>query len=213
MSRPRSRAAHAHAAATGALLIAFVAGCRGETSKNPPIVVIRNMYQQPRYNMQGESEFFADHRTMRPPVAGAVSREREVDPEIATGRVADDSAYVLTIPRRTVNELGGMTSLLARGQDRYRIYCTPCHDATGSGNGEVAAHAVATGAAAMKPPTYHQDRLRHAPDGQIFATISNGVRNMPAYDYQIPLNDRWAIVGYVRALQVSQASVGEQSKL
>jgi len=195
------------------LVTAALTGCRGETSKDPPIVPIRNMYHQPRYNIQAESEYFADHRTMRPPVVGAVAREREVDPEIATGRLADDSAYVLTIPRRTVNELGGMSSLLARGKDRFGIYCTPCHDATGSGNGEVAAHAVAVGAAAMKPPTYHQDRLRHAPDGQIFATISNGVRNMPAYDYQIPLNDRWAIVGYVRALQVSQASVGEQSKL
>jgi mono/diheme cytochrome c family protein len=194
-------------------LAAALVACRGETSKDPPIVPIRNMYDQPRYNIQSESEFFKDHRTMRPPVEGAVAKEREVDPEIATGRLPDDSAYVMTIPKRTIDGFGGMTSLLARGQDRYKIYCTPCHDATGSGNGEVAAHAVATGAAAMKPPTYHQDRLRHAPDGQIFATISNGVRNMPAYAYQIPLNDRWAIVGYVRALQVSQASVGEQSKL
>jgi mono/diheme cytochrome c family protein len=202
-----------HLALAGTLALAAAAGCRGQTSKDPPIVPIRNMYQQPRYNIQGESEYFADHRTMRPPVEGAISREREVDPEIATGRLPDDSAYVLTIPKRTISDLGGMTSLLARGHDRYQIYCTPCHDATGSGNGEVAAHAVATGAAAMKPPTYHQDRLMHAPDGQIFATISNGVRNMPAYAYQIPLNDRWAIVGYVRALQVSQASVGEQSKL
>jgi mono/diheme cytochrome c family protein len=192
---------------------AVVAGCRGETSKDPPIVPIRNMYDQPRYNIQSESEFFADHRTMRPPVEGAIARERDIDPEVATGRLADDSGYVLTIPKRAVDSFGGMEKLLARGRDRYGIYCTPCHDATGSGNGEVAAHAVALGAAVMKPPTYHQDRLRHAPDGQIFATISNGVRNMPAYGFQIPTHDRWAIVGYVRALQVSQASVGEQSKL
>jgi hypothetical protein len=192
---------------------ALVAGCRGETSKDPPIVPIRNMYDQPRYNIQSESEFFADHRTMRPPVEGAIARERDIDPEVATGRLGDDSGYVLTIPKRAVDSFGGMEKLLARGRDRYGIYCTPCHDATGSGNGEVAVHAVATGAAVMKPPTYHQDRLRHAPDGQIFATISNGVRNMPAYGFQIPTHDRWAIVGYVRALQVSQASVGEQSKL
>ncbi len=188
-------------------------GCRGETSKDPPIVHIRNMYIQPRYGMQGESEYFADHRTMRPPVEGAVSREREIDPEIATGRLADHSGYVLTIPKAAISALGGMDKLLARGKDRYAIFCTPCHDATGSGNGEVAAHAVAAGAAVMKPPTYHIDRLRHAPDGQLFATISNGLRNMPAYAFQIPTHDRWAIVGYVRALQVSQASVGEQSKL
>jgi mono/diheme cytochrome c family protein len=188
-------------------------GCRGQTSKDAPIVPIRNMYNQPRYKIQGESEFFADHRTMRPPVEGAISREMDIDPEVATGRLADDSGYVLTIPRRAIDSFGGMDKLVARGRDRYGIYCTPCHDATGSGNGEVAVHAVRTGAAVMKPPTYHQDRLRHAPDGQIFATVSNGVRNMPAYSFQIPTHDRWAIVGYVRALQVSQASVGEQSKL
>ena len=190
-----------------------ISGCRGETSKDPPIVPIRNMYNQPRYKIQGESEFFADRRMMRPPVEGAVAREMDIDPEVATGRLADDSAYVLTIPKRAIDSFGGMDKLVARGRDRYGIYCTPCHDATGSGNGEVAIHAVATGAAVMKPTTYHQDRLRHAPDGQIFATISNGVRNMPAYGFQIPTHDRWAIIGYVRALQVSQASVGEQSKL
>jgi len=200
-------------AAVAALLLAAVSGCRGESSKDPPIIPIRNMYDQPRYNIQGESEYFADHRNMRPPVMGAVARERDIDPEVATGRLVDDSGYVLTIPKPVVAGYGGMDKLLARGKDRYGIYCTPCHDATGSGNGEVAAHAVATGAAVMKPPTYHQDRLRHAPDGQIFATISNGVRNMPSYAFQIPNRDRWAIVGYVRALQVSQASVGEQSKL
>jgi mono/diheme cytochrome c family protein len=188
-------------------------GCRGETSREPPLVIIRNMYHQPKYEMQAESEYFADHRTMRPPVEGAIARERDVDPEVATGRLADKSGYVLTIPKGPITALGGMDKLLARGKDRYAIYCTPCHDATGNGNGEVAAHAVATGAAVMKPPTYHIDRLRHSPDGQLFATISNGLRNMPAYGFQIPTNDRWAIVGYVRALQVSQASLGEQSKL
>jgi len=188
-------------------------GCRGETSKDPPIAIIRNMYWQPRYKIQSDSDYFADHRTMRPPVEGAIPRERDIDPESATGLLADQSSFVMTIPKHEIDALGGMDKLLARGKDRFGIYCTPCHDATGSGNGEVAVHAVATGAAVMKPPTFHQDRLRHAPDGQIFATISNGVRNMPAYAFQVPTNDRWAIVGYVRALQVSQASVGEQSKL
>jgi mono/diheme cytochrome c family protein len=168
------------------------------------------MYDQPRYKIQGESEFFSDHRMMRPAVEGAVARERELDPEVATGRLADDSGYVLTIPKRAVDAVGTIDKLLERGRDRYGIFCAPCHDATGSGNGEVAAHAVAAGAAAMKPPTFHQSRLRRAPDGQVFATISNGVRNMPPYGYQIPTYDRWAIVGYLRALQVSQASVGDQ---
>jgi mono/diheme cytochrome c family protein len=192
---------------------ALMAGCRGETSREPPIVIIRNMYDQPRYKIQAHSDYFADHRAMRPPVEGVIAREREIDPEVATGRLPDQSGYVLTIPKHAVDALGGMDKLLVRGKERYNIFCAPCHDATGSGNGEVVAHAVAVGAAVLKPPTYHQDRLRHSPDGQLFATISNGLRNMPAYGYQIPTNDRWAIVGYVRALQVSQASVGEQSKL
>ena len=202
-----------NAALVAATIGAALVGCRGQTSKDPPIVPIRNMYHQPRYNMQAESEYFADHRTMRPPVEGAVARERIVDPEVALGRLADESGYVLTVPRAVIASFGGMAALLSRGQERYGIYCAPCHDATGSGNGAVAQHAVAVGAAAMKPPSYHSERLRHAPDGQIFATITNGIRNMPAYGYQIPTQDRWAIVGYFRALQVSRASVGEQAHL
>jgi mono/diheme cytochrome c family protein len=194
-------------------VLASLTGCRGQTSRESPIVGIRGMYDQPRYDMQSKVTFFPDHRSMRMPVENTVSREAILDPQVATGRLADDSGYVLTIPKRAIDSFGGMDKLVARGRDRYGIYCTPCHDATGSGNGEVAVHAVATGAAVMKPPTYHQDRLRHAPDGQIFATISNGIRNMPAYGFQIPTHDRWAIIGYFRALQVSQASVGEQSKL
>ncbi len=190
-----------------------LAGCRGQTSKDPPVVIIRNMFDQPRYKMQARSDYFADHRAMRPPVDGAVARERELDPEVATGRLPDQSGYVLAIPRRVADSFGGMDKLLVRGKDRYNIFCAPCHDATGSGNGEVVARAIAVGGAVLKPPTYHQERLRHSPDGQMYATIANGLRNMPAYGYQIPTNDRWAIVGYVRALQVSQASVGEQSKL
>lgn len=203
-----------HPALLTALLGALLGttACRGETSREPPIVLIRNMYDQPRYKIQGESQYFADHRSMRPPVEGAIARERDIDPEVATGVLPDGTGYTLTIPKRAVDSFGGMDKLLARGHERYDIFCAPCHDATGSGNGEVAAHAVAAGASALKPPTYHQRRLRHSPDGQLFATISNGVRMMPAYGYQIPTHDRWAIVGYVRALQVSQASVGDQSK-
>jgi mono/diheme cytochrome c family protein len=170
------------------------------------------MYDQPKYKAQGATDFFSDHRMMRPPVPGAIAREREIDPEVATGRLADGSGYVLSTPKHAIDAFGGMDKLVARGQDRYGIFCAPCHDATGSGHGEVAAHAVAAGAAVMKPPSYHDARLRQAPDGQLFATISNGIRNMPAYGYQIPTVDRWAIVAYVRALQISQATVPEQLK-
>ena len=94
--------------------------------------------------------------------------------------------------------------MLKRGQQRYGIYCVPCHDATGSGEGMAKKRAVASGASAFVPPTFHQDRIRHIPDGQLFATITNGKSNMPPYAMQIKVDDRWAIVSYVRALQIAQ---------
>jgi mono/diheme cytochrome c family protein len=195
---------------TGAVVLASlssVAGCRGQTSKETPIVGIRNMYDQPRYSIQSESDFFDDGRTMRTPVADTVSREREIDIRFAEGRTEDNTAWLLTVPEPMVKRNNGMDKMVARGQERFNIYCTPCHDKTGSGHGMVQKRAVASGATAFAPPTFHQDRIRHMPDGQLFATMSNGKGNMPAYGAQIPVEDRWAIVTYVRALQVSQAKV------
>jgi mono/diheme cytochrome c family protein len=170
----------------------------------------RNMYDQERYNPESYSQFFPDHRTMRAPVPGTVARDRyEDDPEIATGLLADKSGYVMTIPQTYVQRAGGMEKVLARGQERFNIYCAPCHGRTGDGKGMV----VCKRDKASDPcqsrgfsplPSYEDPRLRAAPDGQIFATITHGVRTMPAYGPQIPVADRWAIVAYVRALQMSQ---------
>ncbi len=190
-----------------ALLVpTMLAGCVGDTSKEPPIVPIRNMYNQPRYDSQSKAPFFEDGRTMRPQVEGTLPVE--ADPEIAhaTGRTDDNTGWVLEIPAPIVERKGGMAALIERGQQRYGIYCAPCHGASGDGRGVVALRADAIGASAMLPPTFHDDRLRHIPDGQLFATISNGIRNMPAYRQSIPQDDRWAIVAYVRALQLSQSS-------
>ena len=189
-----------------ALLLVFsaLAACRGQTAEDPPIVPIRNMYNQPKYEMQQQGEFFEDERAMRSPVEGTISRETEIDPRIAHGRLDDDTGYVLTIPQEAIDKLDGMDHMLKRGQDRFGIYCTPCHGLDGSGQGMVVKHGF------VPPPTYHQDRLRHMPDGQLYATIENGVRNMPAYGPQIPTFDRWAIVAYVRALQISQQAVPEK---
>ncbi|MBS2011577.1 MAG: cytochrome c [Deltaproteobacteria bacterium] len=191
----------------GAVALSALTACRGQTSRESPIVGIRNMYDQPKYDVQEESSFFSDHRTMRPLVEGVVSREEELDPRIAQGRLEDQTGYVLEIPKEVAQKLGGPEAMLSRGRQRYGIYCAPCHDGTGSGNGLVKKRAVASGATAFVPPTFHQDRLRHAPDGQIFATITNGKNNMPPYAVQIPVHDRWAIVAYVRALQVAQPKV------
>jgi mono/diheme cytochrome c family protein len=179
--------------------IGALAGCRGQTTEDAPIVPIRNMYQQPKYSMQQESEYFSDHRNMRPPVDGVISREEEIDPKIAHG--VTDTGYVMVVAPEVVTRAGGMDAMLARGKERYGIYCTPCHGLSGAGDGIV----VKRNAGMPPPPTYHQDRIRHMPDGQVYATIENGIRNMPAYGPQLSVQDRWAIVEYVRALQVSQA--------
>jgi mono/diheme cytochrome c family protein len=186
---------------TGGLAVAAV-GCRSETSAQPPIMLERNMFQQQRYNPQARSKFFTDGRTMRKPVEHTQSRDYETNPEIVDGELADGSGYVLALPDPVLAQLGGLAGTIKRGQERYNIYCRPCHDATGSGHGTVIKRGMA------QPPTFHDDRVRHMPDGQLFATISRGVRNMPAYNYSIPVHDRWAIVSYVRALELSQA--GEQ---
>lgn len=193
------------------LLPLALLSCRGQTSKDSPVVGIRNMYDQPKYDIQEESSFFTDHRAMRPLVEGVISREEDTDPRLAQGRLEDQTGYVLTVPNEIITRMGGADAMLARGRARFGIYCTPCHDGTGSGNGLVKKRAIAGGATAFVPPTFHQDRLRHMPDGQLFATISNGKNNMPPYAMQIPVGDRWAIVSYVRALQIAQPKGSEST--
>jgi cytochrome c5 len=182
------------------LMVLAGAGCRGQTSTDPPIVVLRDMFNQARYNPQAESQLFLDGRTMRTPVLGTVSREREIDPEIGQGRLPDDTDYVAEVPQAVAQRFGGAPAMIERGLSRYDIYCRPCHDGTGAGRGTV----VTRSNWQPPPPSFHQDRLRQMPDGQLFATITHGVRTMPSYGAHIPVNDRWAIVSYVRALQLSQ---------
>jgi len=179
-------------------------GCVGAETDKPPIVGIRNMYNQPRYDTQEKKPFFADHRSMRPEIEGTVSREMEPALTLASGRTADDQ-YIMEVPMRLMATHGGTAAFVERGQDRYNIYCAPCHSYSGNGKGMVSRRADQLGAAGLVAPTFHDDRLRHIPDGQIFATITNGVRNMPSYAHNLPVDDRWAIVLYVRALQLSQA--------
>jgi cytochrome c5 len=190
------------AALWGSLLLELVAGagCRGQTSSEPPIVVLRDMFRQDRYNPQAESDLFANGRTMRTPVEGTVPREREIDPEIGQGRLPDDSGYVAEVPPVVAQHFGGAPAMIERGLARYEIYCRPCHDGTGNGRGTV----ITRSGWQPPPPSFHQERIRQMPDGQLFATITHGVRIMPSYGAQIPVDDRWAIVSYVRALQLSQ---------
>jgi hypothetical protein len=177
------------------LALTALAGCfRGLPSDQPPVHVNPNMDSQEKYKAQAEGPFFADSSAMRLPVPGT----------IAQGGLKHDSVYFFGFDSRgdTVknNPLDITMSLLERGQERYEIFCTPCHGGVGDGQG-----AVYLRNKGMLPPTnFHDDRLRSAPDGHIFSVIANGIRNMPAYKYQIPVEDRWAIVSYFRALQRSQ---------
>jgi Cytochrome C oxidase, cbb3-type, subunit III len=174
-------------------LIIILMGCyRGRPSENPPVHLNPNMDDQPRYNAQASSQFFEDSSAMRRPVEGTVARgELREDNIFYEGKNQDGSLV-------KKNPLPLTMDLLNRGQQRFNIYCSPCHDLTGSGRGIVVKKGF------LPPPTFHQQRLREVEDGHIFDVISNGIRNMPTYRHQIPVIDRWAIVTYVRSLQRSQ---------
>ncbi len=112
------------------------------------------------------------------------------DPHLYTGRV--NGALVTTFPFPVSREV------LERGRDRYNIFCAPCHDRVGNGNGMIVRRGF------RAPPSFHIDRLRQAPVGHYFDVITNGFGAMPDYAAQIPAHDRWAVIAYIRALQLSQ---------
>jgi len=173
------------------LALLVLAGCRGQASDESPVHLIGDMDWQPKVQPEEASPLFADGRGMRPLVPGTVP----------VGLLAEDDAYFRGKEgdkhvARTPVEV--TETLLRRGQDRFNIYCTPCHDKTGSGRGTVIQRGY------PPPIDLTGDRARGLPDGEIFDVITNGVRNMPAYRKQIPVEDRWAIVTWVRVLQRSQ---------
>lgn len=190
-------------ATLGCVLVLGLGACRGETSTEPPIVPLRGMHEMPRYDVQEAAAYFEDGRSMRMPVEGTVAMEEEIDQEIAEG-IRDDGTYVAQLPQAVLDRAGGMGALVERGQTRYNIYCAPCHSEVGDGHGMVSRRAEERGYT-FAAANFHDDRIRHMPDGQVYATITNGIRTMPAYRAQVPVQDRWAIVAYVRALQLSQA--------
>lgn len=175
-------------------------GCRGTISEKPPIHPNMNMDQQERKEAQEENNFFEDGRSMRQPVEGTVARGfRKADLAYYEG-VDSNGDWIAEAPVEFTQ------SFLYRGKERYEIYCTPCHGIAGSGQG-----IIMTGQYGYVPaPTFHQKRLREAPDGELYSAIYNGVRNMPSYAHQIKVEDRWAIVGYLRALQASQNITEEE---
>ena len=151
----------------------------------------QDMQDQPKYIPLRPTDFFDDHRSARPLVENTVARGHlKADTEFYTGKVGDKPAERFPFPITR--------DVMARGGQRYDIYCAPCHDRLGNGDGMVVRRGF------RRPPSYHIDRLRLVPDGYIYDVISNGFGAMPDYAVQIQPRDRWAIVAYVRALQFSR---------
>jgi len=178
--------------------LALIMRARVTTSSSPRIHVIPDMDNQPKYKTQSRNALFADRRAMRPPVEGAVARGEVLGEQaLMTGRDGENWVVESPVP---VDE-----ALLATGRQRYDIYCSPCHGLAGYGDGMVAKRAEALQEGTWTPPSsFHTDLVRQREAGHLFNTISNGIRNMPGYGSQIRVEDRWAIVAYVRALQRSQ---------
>jgi mono/diheme cytochrome c family protein len=167
-------------------LLPLVAGCA--------LIVAgcQKMAVQPSYRPYQPSDIFADGTSARPVPADTVARGHlQDDTLLFTGKDAsgqDSTQFPFAVTR----------AVLERGQQRFNIYCAPCHGPDGDGDGVVVQRGF------NRPPTYHSDRLRQAPVGHFFQVISNGFGAMPSYADQVPVNDRWAIVAYIRALQLSQ---------
>jgi mono/diheme cytochrome c family protein len=165
-------------------LVSFVAaaivlsGCR------------QDMHDQPKYVPLRESAFFSDARSARPLVDGTVARGHLRDDELLyTGKTNGADATIF--PFRVD------AAVMARGQQRFDVFCSPCHGRTGEGDGMVVRRGY------RRPPSIHQNRLREAPVGHFFDVITNGFGAMPDYASQIKAEDRWAIVAFIRALQLS----------
>ncbi|MFH1842227.1 MAG: cytochrome c [bacterium] len=183
------------------LPLAFIARSRVTDSQRPRIQVVPDMDSQPKYKTQAPGPLFADGRAMRKHVSGTVAHgELWADDKVALGRhtAGPDTGFVLTSPLPVTSEA------LARGRHRFDIFCAVCHGRLGDGNGMVHTRAAQLAEGTWTPPAnLTADLTAGRPAGFLFDTITNGVRNMPGYGRQIPIEDRWAIVAYLRALQRS----------
>jgi mono/diheme cytochrome c family protein len=167
-----------------------VAGFRGGISRQPPLEIFPDMKRQPRLRPQKPNPFFADERSSRLPVPGTIARGSPFeDIPVNTGRATGTTNWVET------NPLPVSAELLARGRERYVIYCSRCHGETGDGNG------ITTKYGMLRAGNFHDPRLIRMADGEIFNTVTAGKNLMPSYASQVTLTDRWAVIAYVRTLQ------------
>jgi mono/diheme cytochrome c family protein len=165
----------------GLLAVLTLAGCR------------QDMHDQPRFKPLAQSDFYGDLRSARNPMEATVTRgQLHEDTYLYTGKIGNNPGDYMPFP---VTD-----AVLARGRERFNIYCAPCHSRVGDGNGMIVQRGF------RRPSTFHIDRLRHVPLGYLFDVMTNGFGAMPDYASQIPPQDRWRIVAYIRALQLSQAA-------
>ena len=151
----------------------------------------QRMAVQPKYDPYEPSDFFADGMSARPRIPGTVARgELALTGFLATGKIngQDGDGFPFPVTMQVMN----------RGQERFNIYCSECHGRLGDGNGMIPSRGY------RRPPSYHTDTLRAAKTGHFFDVITNGFGAMSSYAAQVPVNDRWAIIAYIRALQLSQ---------
>jgi mono/diheme cytochrome c family protein len=180
----------------------FAAARQAHPSK-PQFHIVPNMDFQAYYKPQRKNDFFADGRADRAPVDGtvAVGRLRD-DTHLYEGKI--NGAWALTLPVSVVADQATM----ARGEELFGVYCAPCHGQDGSGDGMVHRRAFALKEGTwVKPSNLSESKVVVQPIGQLFNSVTNGIRNMPGYGHQIPAEDRWAILLYLRALQKSQMEI------
>lgn len=176
----------------------LIAAHRAGTREDPAPRVFTEMVDQPKYITQDLSPFFEDHRATRPPVVGTVARgELQEDDAVFRGKTGEQFTARIPIP---VSQ-----TLMDRGQKRFNIYCATCHGLAGNGDGMISRRAEELAEGTWVPPaSLNAEPVVKQLDGQLFNTMTYGIRKMPAYGPMIPVDDRWAIVFYVRALQRSQ---------
>ncbi|HVO60540.1 MAG TPA: cytochrome c [Terriglobales bacterium] len=151
------------------------------------------MQNQPYERPLSENTMYADKRSARPVVEGTVARGFErADTYYYTGKIGNEDGNYLPFPVTA--------EIMQRGQQRFNIYCSPCHGETGNGNGMIVQRGL------KRPPSYHNERLRKAPIGYFFDVMTNGFGVMLDYSQQVSPEDRWAIAAYIRALQLSQGA-------
>ncbi len=198
--------------------LALTARARVSSSDKPRPHLILDMDKQTKFKAQADSPIFADGRAMRPPVFGTVAWGPDADHRDPDNLEDDDhyfrgyrlvknpttggtdAEYFTGFPGRVTVD----PALLLRGQERFNIFCTPCHGYGGQGDGPVHQRALKIKAIWVQPSNLTDAERSARPEGHLFNTITHGIRNMTGYGPQIPVQDRWAIVAYLRALQMRQ---------